>query len=149
MLSCPLLHSGGALGQHSALLPGHYSHPRATATPVRSGGFKLQRSWGSSFHVHPSSALLGRPAVRLGARTSHQHRPLAVTQTLGLEERFGGLLVVDDRKGAGPVGAPQAALETPGIEDARKRVPDVVEGIRLLRQRAGAESGRASCRGGV
>ena len=57
---------------------------------------------------------------------------------LGLEEGLDRLLVVDDGERAGPVGAPQAALETPGIEDAGQRIPDVRERIRLARQRAGA-----------
>ena len=81
---------------------------------------------------------LRRPAISLGAGPAHQHRPLAVAEAVGLEERLDGLLVVDDGEGAGPVGAPQAALKTPGIEHAGQRIPDVRERIRLVRQRAGA-----------
>ena len=69
---------------------------------------------------------------------AHQHRPLGVAQAVGLQERLDGLLVVDDGEGARPVRAPQAAIETPGIEHAGQRVPDVREGIGLLGQRAGA-----------
>src|SRR5258705_5254725 len=82
--------------------------------------------------------LLGRPAIRLGARTAHQHRPFTGAQAVGLTEGLDGLLVVDDRKGASPVGAPQAAFETPGIEHAGERVPDVRERIWRPGQRAGA-----------
>src|SRR5437879_2362380 len=82
-----------------------------------------------------SSSSLRRPAIRLGAGAAHQHRPFAVAQAGGLAEGLDGLLVVDDRESAGPVGAPQAALEAPGVEQAAERIPDVREGIRLLRQR--------------
>src|SRR5260370_18849962 len=75
-------------------------------------------------------ALLRRPAIRLGARTAHQHRPFTVAQAVGLTEGPDGLFVVDDRKGASPVGAPEAAFETPGIEHAGERVPDVRKRIR-------------------
>src|SRR5450759_3098573 len=83
-------------------------------------------------------ALLRRPAIGLGAGTAHQHRPFTVAQAAGLAEGLDGLFVVADREGAGPVGAPQAALETPGVEHAVERVPDVREGIRFPGQRAGA-----------
>src|ERR1700722_5052408 len=79
-----------------------------------------------------------RPAVRLGAGAAHEHVAVAGAQAAGLEEGRDGLLVVDDRERARPVRAPQAALQTPGIEHARERIPDVREGIWLVRQRAGA-----------
>src|SRR5262245_5780278 len=82
-------------------------------------------------------ALLWRPPIRLGAGTAHQHRPFTVAQAVGLAEGLDGLFVVDDREGAGPVGTPQAALETPGVEHTGKRVPDVREGIGFPGQRAG------------
>ena len=53
-------------------------------------------------------ALLRRPAIGLGTRAAHQHCPFTVAQAVGLAEGFDGLGVVDDREGAGPVGAPQA-----------------------------------------
>src|SRR6185295_14641247 len=77
--------------------------------------------------------LLRRPAIGLGAGAAHQHCPLTVVQTASLQEGRDGLLVVDDRERASPVRAPQAALETPSVEHAGERVPDVREGIRLPR----------------
>jgi hypothetical protein len=41
-------------------------------------------------------------------------------------------------EGRSPVGTPQAAIETPGIEHAGQRIPDVLMRIGLPRQRAGA-----------
>src|SRR5438876_6711340 len=79
-----------------------------------------------------------RPTIGFGARTAHQHRSLAVTQAVSLDEGLDGLLVVDDGVRARPVRAPQAAVETPGIEHARERIPYVRERIRFLGQRAGA-----------
>src|SRR5580700_3897019 len=64
---------------------------------------------------------LRRPAIGLGAGAAHQHRPFGGAQAIGLQERLHALLVIDDRKRPRPVGAPQAALETPGIEHARER----------------------------
>src|ERR1700722_375446 len=40
--------------------------------------------------------LLRRPAISLGARAAHQHRPLAVAQAVSLQEGHDALLVVDD-----------------------------------------------------
>jgi hypothetical protein len=64
--------------------------------------------------------------------------PWTVDQAASLKEGLDGLLVVDDCERACPVCAPQAAVETPGIEHAGERVPDVREGIRFPGQRAGA-----------
>src|SRR5262245_1458154 len=77
-------------------------------------------------------AFLRRPAVSLGAGTAHQHRALTLAQAAGETEGLDGLFVVDDREGAGPVGAPQAAVEAPGVEHTGERVPDVWEGIGFL-----------------
>src|SRR3954451_21176603 len=96
---------------------------------------RRSRSWWSR---RSELTLARRPAVGLGAGAAHQHGPLGVAEALGLEERLDGLLVVDDGEGARPVGAPQAAVETPGVEHALERVPDVGERIRLLGQGAGA-----------
>src|SRR6266850_8076566 len=62
--------------------------------------------------------LLWRPAIRLGAGTARQHRAFSGAQAVGLAERLDGLFVVHDREGASPVGTPQAAFETPGVEHA-------------------------------
>src|SRR5262245_17054237 len=86
----------------------------------------------------PSLVFLRRPAIRLGAGATHQHRPFTVAETVRLPERFDGPLVADDRERARPVGAPETALETPGVEHASERVPDIREGIRFQRQGAGA-----------
>src|SRR2546425_11953892 len=72
-------------------------------------------------------AFLRRPAIRLGAGAAHQHCAFTFAQALRLPERLDGLFVVDDRERASPVGSPQTALETPRVEHARKRVPDVRE----------------------
>src|SRR6185369_4926862 len=84
-----------------------------------------------------SLTFLRRPPIGLGARAAHQHRPLAVAEAVSLEEGLDGLLVVDDGERSSPVGAPQTAVETPGIEHAGERIPDVREGIRLPGQRTG------------
>src|SRR4051812_28244431 len=68
---------------------------------------------------------LRRPAISLGAGAAHQHCPLTVAQAPSLKEGLDGLLVVDDRERACPVRPPQAAIETPGIEHAGERIPDV------------------------
>src|SRR5262249_59805993 len=77
-------------------------------------------------------AFLRRPAVSLGAGTAHQHRALTLAQAAGETEGLDGLFVVDDREGAGPVGAPQAAVEAPGAEHTGERVPHVWERIGFL-----------------
>src|SRR5437660_9575826 len=74
---------------------------------------------------------LRRPTIGFGARAAHQHRSLTVAQAVSLEEGLDGLLVVDDGIRARPVRAPQAAVETPCIEHARERVPDVRERVRF------------------
>src|SRR5215472_16594651 len=79
-----------------------------------------------------------RPPIRLVAGAAHQHRSLGVAEAVSLQKGLDALLVVDDRKRARPVRAPQAALEPPAVEYAGQRVPDVRERIRVLRQRAGA-----------
>ena len=67
---------------------------------------------------------LRRPAIRLRGGASHKHGSFAGAQAVGFQERLNGLLVIDDSEGSRPVRAPQAAIETPGIEYAGKRVPD-------------------------
>src|SRR4029450_2005712 len=81
---------------------------------------------------------LWRPTIGLGARAAHQHRSLTVAEAGSPEARLDGPLVVDAGVCACPVRAPQAALETPGIEHAGERIPDVRERIRFARERAGA-----------
>src|SRR5215472_12613680 len=83
----------------------------------------------------PALGFFRRTPIRLGAGAAHQHRTLGVAEAVSLQEGLDTLLVVDHRKRARPVRAPQAALEPPGVGYAGQRVPDVRERIRLLRQR--------------
>src|SRR6267378_6085706 len=77
----------------------------------------------------PPLRLFRRPAIRLGAGTAHQHCALTIAQAVGLAEGLDRLFVVDDCEGASPVGTPQAAFETPGVEHAGEGVPDVRERV--------------------
>src|SRR4051794_32382184 len=70
---------------------------------------------------------LRRPAIGLCAGTAHQSRPLTVAQAVCLHEGLDGLLVIDNSERTRPVGAPQAAIQTPGVEDASKGIPDIGE----------------------
>jgi hypothetical protein len=65
-------------------------------------------------------SFLWRPAISLGAGAAHQRRPITVAQAVCLQKGLDTLLVVDDSKCARPVGAPQAALDSPGVEHARE-----------------------------
>src|SRR4029450_3194944 len=64
--------------------------------------------------VRTGLPLLWRPAIRLGAGTTHQHRAFTVAQAVGVAERLDGLFVVHDCECASPVGTPPAAFGTPG-----------------------------------
>src|SRR4029434_3082821 len=77
-------------------------------------------------------ACLWRPAISLGAGSAHQHRALTLAQAVSETEGLDGLFGANDRECAGPVGAPQAAVEAPGVEHTGERVPDVWEGIEFL-----------------
>jgi transposase InsO family protein len=81
---------------------------------------------------------LWRPTIRFGARAAHQHRSIAVAEAGSLEEGLDSLLVVDDGICACPIRAPQAAIETPSIEDAGERIPNVGVRIRFPGEGAGA-----------
>src|SRR5262249_7007285 len=94
---------------------------RSRQAPIR----RLSGLAGNSRNGWSPLALPWRPVIGLGASAAHQHRPLAVAQALGLDEGPDGVLVVDHGERTRPVRTPQAALETPGIEDARQRIPDV------------------------
>src|SRR4051812_39651513 len=73
-----------------------------------------------------------RPAIRFLTRAAHQHRAVTFAQSLGFEERLNGVFIIDDRKRARPVRAPQAALQAPRIKYFRERVPDVIVGVGLF-----------------
>src|SRR5215831_8872392 len=107
--------------------------PRAAihTMPCRLPNTKRHRRYTSAIMT---LAFLRRPAISLGAGTAHQRRALALAQAVGETEGFDGLFVIDDRECAGPVGAPQAAVEAPGVEHTGERVPDVWEGIGFLGQ---------------
>ena len=78
------------------------------------------------------------PLVDLLQRTTHQLRPVAVRQPIGLAERRDALLVGQHSAGSRPVRPPHAAVEAERVDDPQHRIPDVVVGERLPRQRAGA-----------
>ena len=69
---------------------------------------------------------------------AHQRGPIAVGEPIGDAEGIDPLLVGQQCDSAGPIGAPHAAIEAEGIEDARQRIPDVLVRVRLARERAGA-----------
>ena len=79
-----------------------------------------------------------RPVVNPRQAVAHQLGAIAVRQPVGDAERLDPLLVGQQRDRAGPVGAPHAAVEAKGVEDAAERIPDVLVWERLVRQGAGA-----------
>src|SRR5882762_6715676 len=86
----------------------------------------------------PRSRALRRPLVDALERAAHERALVALRQPIGVAEGIDALLVRQESDRAGPVGAPQAAVDAEGVEDAGERVPDVLEGIGLARERAGA-----------
>jgi hypothetical protein len=115
-----------------------YRHKMCRTTVDKPGHDGGRGSVRQSFQRLVLQRCLRRPAISLGAGAAHEHCPLGVAQAVSVKKGLDGLLVVDDSERARPVRAPQAAIETPGIEHAGERVPNVREGIRLLGQRAGA-----------
>src|ERR1700730_2485024 len=111
---------------------------RATARLWRPDRRRLRSGRRTASDWYSGLSLLWRPAISLGAGAAHQRGPFSVAQAGSLQEGLDGLLVVDNSERARPVGAPQAAVETPGVEHASERVPDVRERVRLPGQRAGA-----------
>jgi hypothetical protein len=65
-----------------------------------------------------TNRFLWRPAISLGAGAAHQRGPFSVARAVSLQEGLDGLLVVDNSERARPVGAPEAAVETPGVAGA-------------------------------
>src|SRR5215471_20044644 len=121
-------------------VPCPLSPRKRTVEAERLSGVKinhsLEPSWGHRRVI--KLAFTRRPTIGFGAGAAHQHRALTVAQAVSLEEGLDRLLVVDDGVCACPVRAPQATVETPGIEHASKRIPDVRERIWFPGQRAGA-----------
>ena len=79
-----------------------------------------------------------RPFVDLARGPTHQLGAVAIRQPVRDAERLNPLFVGQQFDCACPVGAPQAAVEAEGGEDAAERVPDVLIGKRIVRQRARA-----------
>src|SRR5262249_42875660 len=69
---------------------------------------------------------------------AHQLGAIALGEAIGDAERVDAFFIRQQLRGAGPVGAPQAALEAEAIEDATQRLPNVFVRERLVRKRAGA-----------
>src|SRR3954470_24025705 len=82
--------------------------------------------------------LAGRPAVDLLQAVTHQGGAVAVAEAIGDAERLDAFLVAQHVDRARPVGAPHAALEPVGVEDAAERVPDVLVRELLVAEGAGA-----------
>src|SRR5262249_23298624 len=71
------------------------------------------------------------PLVHALQRASHQRALVAVRQAIAVAESVDALLVRQQFHRAGPVGAPHAAIDAEGVEDARERIPDVLVRIGL------------------
>jgi hypothetical protein len=70
-------------------------------------------------------------------RLTHKQGPVTVGRAVGDAKRLDPLLVCQQPDRSDPVGAPHAATEAKGIEDAAERVPYVFVGEGLVRQGAG------------
>src|ERR1700691_4213176 len=79
-----------------------------------------------------------RPVVDAAERVAHQPGAVGTGKTGRDAEGVDALFISEEGDGAGPVGAPEAAVEAESVEDAAERVPDVGVGKLLVRQRAGA-----------
>src|SRR5262245_50717481 len=91
------------------------------------------------FRATRSSGLwLRLPFVDALQSLAHQLGPIALGEAIGDAERVDALFIRQQLRGAGPVGAPQAALEAEAIEDATQRLPNILVRKRLVRKRAGA-----------
>src|SRR5262245_10543157 len=114
------------------------AHSITSSASTSTVGSTVRLGFPADYAALNRANFLRRPATSPGAGAAHQHCPLSVAQAISLKEGLDGLLVVDDCERACPVRTPQAAVETPGIEHAGERVPDVRERIRFSGQRAGA-----------
>ena len=59
-------------------------------------------------------------------RLAHERRLVTVGQAIGDAKRLDPLLIRHYLDRAGPVGAPQAAVEAERVEDAPERIPQVI-----------------------
>src|SRR5205823_12333962 len=83
------------------------------------------------------SGLRWRPVVDAACRAAHQRGAIAVGQ-FRQAECVDPLCVGEQFDRTGPVGAPQAAVEAKGVEDAAERIPNVPIRERIVRECAGA-----------
>ena len=81
-----------------------------------------------------------RPVVHQCQRAAHQRGAVGVGQAVGDPERLHALLVGEEADGAGPVAAPESAVEAVGFEDVAQRLPDVGIGEGVVGEGAGAGS---------
>src|SRR5580704_6856332 len=90
----------------------------------------------SIMHVsgRPESTLTTGPVVNSLERTPHEHRPVAVGQTPGLDEWADALLIAQHPTRPRPIGSPHAAVDAEGVDNPEDRFPDVVVGIGFARQ---------------
>jgi hypothetical protein len=68
---------------------------------------------------------------------THEHGLVAVGETIRDPKRLDPVPIRHHFDGAGPVGAPQTALQAEGVEDTRQRIPQVGKGKGGVRQGAG------------
>ena len=78
------------------------------------------------------------PPVNLLQRPTHQLRLVAIRQAIGLAEGFDALLVGQQFRRSCPVRAPHAAVDAKGFDNLENRGPNVVVGVGLMGQSAGA-----------
>ena len=71
-------------------------------------------------------------------RSPHQRRAVGVGEAVGYAEGLYALLVGQQADGPRPVGAPEAAVEAVGVEDAAQGLPDVGVGEGFVGEGAGA-----------
>src|SRR5258705_13060504 len=77
-------------------------------------------------------------SIDLLESAAHQRGSLALGHAVGDAECLHALFVGQNADRPRPVGAPHAAIETKGVKDAKERIPNIIVGDRLVRERAGA-----------
>jgi len=92
---------------------------------------------------HPrSNGALSRlrfwPVIDPRQSFTHKRGAVSLGEAVGNTERFAPLLIGQQSNCSGPIGAPHAAGKAESLENAGQRIPDVLIGEGLVRQRAGA-----------